>query len=166
MLRYILRRLLVAIPTLFIIVTASFFLMRAAPGNPFDSGRKLPPEVMKNVERQYGLDKPLPVQYVNYLADVVRGDFGPSLKYKGKTVAQLIGEGFPYSLRIGLSALTLASFLGVLLGVIAALRQNKWPDYLTTTVAILGICIPTFVTAPLLVLLFASGSLPVGSASR
>ena len=155
MLRYILRRLLIAVPTLFIIVTASFFLMRAAPGSPFEMGRKLPPDIMKNVEAKYGMDRPLIVQYVNYLGDVVTGDFGPSLKYTGKTVTDFIKEGFPYSLGIGLSALTLATFVGVSLGVIAALRQNRWPDYAAITIAIIGICIPTFVTAPLLVLLFA-----------
>jgi len=155
MLRYILRRLLVAIPTLFVIVTATFFLMRAAPGSPFALDRPLPPEVIENVKAKYGFDKPLPVQYVNYLGDVLTGDLGPSLKYTGKTVNEIIAEGFPTSVLIGLSALTLASLLGIALGVMAALRQNRWPDYAATTVAILGVCIPTFVTAPLLVLLFA-----------
>ncbi len=155
MLRFILRRLLVAIPTLFVIVTATFFLMRAAPGNPFDGERKLPPAIMKNIEARYGLDKPLIVQYGDYLADVVRGDFGPSLKYTGKSVNQIIAENFPTSLKIGLPALILATFLGILLGVIAALKHNRWPDYSAMAIAILGICIPTFVTAPLLVLIFA-----------
>jgi len=163
MLRYILRRLLIAVPTLFIIVTASFFLMRAAPGSPFEMGRKLPPDIMKNVEAKYGMDRPLVVQYLNYLGDVATGDFGPSLKYTGKTVTDFIKEGFPTSLRIGVSALTLATIIGVLLGVVAALRHNRWPDYSATAVAILGICIPTFVTAPLLVLLFSVklGWLPI-----
>ena len=163
MLRYILRRLLIAVPTLFIIVTASFFLMRAAPGSPFEMGRKLPPDIMKNVEAKYGMDKPLVIQYVNYLGDVATGDFGPSLKYTGKDVTDFIREGFPTSIRIGVSALTLATVIGVLLGVLAALRHNRWPDYAATAVAILGICIPTFVTAPLLVLLFSVklGWLPI-----
>ena len=163
MLRYILRRLLIAVPTLFLIVTASFFLMRAAPGSPFEIGRKLPPDIMKNVEAKYGMDRPLVVQYVNYLGDVATGDFGPSLKYTGKTVMDFIKEGFPTSIRIGLSALTLATMMGVFLGVVAALRHNRWPDYAATAVAILGICIPTFVTAPLLVLLFSVklGWLPI-----
>lgn len=167
MLRYILRRLLVAIPTLFIIVTASFFLMRAAPGSPFEMSRKLPPDIMKNVEAKFGMDKPLPVQYVNYLADVVRGDFGPSLKYTGKSVNDFIAEGFPTSARIGVSALSLATIVGVFLGIVAALRHNRWPDYSATAIAILGICIPTFVTAPLLVLLFSVklGWLPIAGLS-
>jgi oligopeptide transport system permease protein len=154
MLRFILRRLLVAIPTLFIIVTATFFLMRAAPGSPFDMDRKLPPEIMKNVEAKYGFDKPLIQQYAEYLGGVVTGDFGPSLKYTGKSVLQIIGEGFPTSLKIGVSALSLATIFGVFLGILAALRHNRWPDYSVMAVAILGICIPTFVTAPLLVLVF------------
>lgn len=163
MLRFILRRLLVAIPTLFLIVTATFFLMHAAPGSPFALDRPLPPEVIENVKAKYGFDKPLPVQYLNYLGDVLTGDLGPSLKYTGKTVNEIIAEGFPTSVRIGLSALILASLLGITLGVFAALRQNKWPDYGATTVAILGVCIPTFVTAPLLVLLFSVklGWLPI-----
>ncbi|CAN5193122.1 oligopeptide ABC transporter permease OppB [soil metagenome] len=156
MLRYILRRLLVAVPTLFLVITLTFFMMRAAPGSPFDSNRKLPAEIMKNVEAKYGFDRPLVVQYGHYLADVVRGDFGPSLKYKGKSVNDFIKEGFPTSAGIGLSALTLATFFGLMLGILAALRQNKAADYTATTIAILGVCIPTFVTAPLMVLLFAS----------
>jgi oligopeptide transport system permease protein len=155
MLRFVLRRLLVAIPTLFLIVTATFFLMRAAPGSPFDEGRTLPPEIQKQVEAKYGFDKPLIQQYADYIGGVVQGDFGPSLKYTGKTVLQIIGEGFPTSVKIGLLALSLAILVGVLLGVLAALRHNRWPDYSVTAIAILGICIPTFVTAPLLVLIFA-----------
>lgn len=156
MLRYILRRLLVAVPTLFLVVTVAFFMMRAAPGGPFDSDRKLPPEILKNVEAKYGLDKPLVVQYGNYLADVLRGDLGPSLKYKDKSVADFIKEGLPKSAMIGGLALLIAAVIGVLLGVWAAFRQNKAGDYATMAIAILGVCIPTFVTAPLLVMLFAS----------
>jgi len=164
MLRFLLRRLLVAIPTLFLVITVAFFMMRAAPGGPFDSDRKLPAEILKNVEAKYGLDKPLPVQYANYLSDVVRGDFGPSLKYRDKTVLQLIEEGFPISAKIGLSALAIAAVTGVAVGVFAALRQNRGADYAATAVGVLGVTIPTFVTAPLLILLFGSmlGWLPSG----
>src|SRR4051794_4195516 len=105
MLRFIFRRLLVAIPTLFLVITIAFFMMRAAPGSPFDTERKLAPEIRKNVEAKYGFDRPLVVQYGHYLADVVRGDFGPSLKYTTKSVGDFIKEGFPYSALIGLSAL-------------------------------------------------------------
>ena len=156
MLRFLLRRLLVAIPTLFLVVTLAFFMMRAAPGSPFDLDRKLQPEIEASVRAKYGMDRPLIVQYGDYLADVVRGDFGPSLKYKDKTVLQVIQDGFPKSVTIGLSSLILAALIGVSLGVAAALRQNRGVDHGVMAVAILGVCIPTFVTAPLLVLLFAS----------
>ena len=155
MLRFLLRRLLVAIPTLFLVVTASFFMMRAAPGGPFDSQRRLPPEVERNIKAKYGLDKPLAVQYVNYLGGVLRGDLGPSLKYRDRTVVGIIAENFPTSLRLGLASLLIGVSIGVLLGSIAAMRQNTGLDYGVTTFAILGLCIPTFVTAPLLVLVFA-----------
>src|SRR5579859_6934985 len=108
MLRFLVRRLVVAIPTLLLVITASFFMMRAAPGNPFSTDRKLPPEILKNVEAKFGMDKPLVVQYGDYLAGVLHGDFGPSLKYRDKTVLQIIGENYPVSLRIGLSAFALA----------------------------------------------------------
>lgn len=156
MLRFIGRRLLVAIPTLFLVVTVAFFMMRAAPGSPFDMDRKLSPEIEQNVKAKYGLDRPLHEQYVNYLADAVRGDFGPSLKYRDKTVLDILKENYPVSLRIGGYAIILASIIGVALGVLAALRQNRPADYGVMTVAILGVCIPTFVTAPVLILFFAS----------
>jgi oligopeptide transport system permease protein len=155
MFRFLLRRLLVAIPTLFLVVTASFFMMHAAPGGPFDSQRRLPPEVERNIKAKYGLDKPLAVQYLNYIGGVLHGDLGPSLKYQDKTVVGIIVENFPISLKLGLSSLLIGVSIGVALGSIAALRQNSGVDYGVTTFAILGICIPTFVTAPLLVLVFA-----------
>ncbi|HUZ12337.1 MAG TPA: oligopeptide ABC transporter permease OppB [Caulobacteraceae bacterium] len=163
MLRFLGRRLAVAIPTLFIVVTAAFFMMRAAPGSPFDTDRKLPPEILKNVEAKFGFDKPLVVQYGDYLAGVLHGDFGPSLKYRDKSVLEILKENYPVSLTLGLSAFTVAIVLGVSLGVIAALRQNGPADYATMGMAIVGICIPSFVTAPLLVLVFGSilGWLPV-----
>jgi oligopeptide transport system permease protein len=153
---FLLRRLLVAVPTLFLVVTVAFFMMRAAPGNPFQGERKLTPEIEKAVMAKYGLDRPLPVQYASYLGDVLHGDLGPSLKYRDKTVGDIIAEGFPKSMTIGLAAIVAAMAAGVGLGIAAALRQNRSVDYVATTVAVLGVCIPTFVTAPLLVLLFAS----------
>lgn len=156
MLRFIGRRLLVALPTLFLVVTIAFFMMRAAPGSPFDLDRKLPPEIEKNVMAKYGMDRPLAEQYVNYLKAVAQGDFGPSLKYRDKTVVGILKENYKVSLILGLSALTLASVIGVTLGVLAALKQNGLVDYGVMAMAILGVCIPTFVTAPLLVLLFGS----------
>lgn len=164
MLRFLGRRLLVAAPTLFLVVTVAFFMMRAAPGSPFDMDRKLPPEIERNVLAKYGMDRPLGEQYLNYVGGVLRGDFGPSLKYKDKSVLQILGENYGVSLRLGLSAIAIAGLGGVLLGVIAALRQNRSADYAVMGLAILGVCIPTFVTAPLLVLVFGSwlGWLPTG----
>ena len=154
MMAYALRRFLGAIPTLFVIVTLAFFMMRAAPGGPFDSQRRLPPEVERNVKAAYHLDKPLTQQYLIYLGKLVQGDLGPSYKNKDFTVAQLIGTGLPVSARLGLTAMALALLLGSFLGISAALKQNRWQDYSVMSVAMLGITIPTFVTAPLLTLVF------------
>jgi oligopeptide transport system permease protein len=156
MLGYLLRRLAVAIPTLFVVVTVAFFMMRAAPGNPFDLDRKLPPEIKKNVEAKFGFNKPLVVQYGDYIGGVLHGDFGPSLKYRDKTVLQIMKENYRPSLTIGLCAIIIAIFVGVNLGIIAALRQNGPADYTTMAIAIVGICVPSFVTAPLLQLLLAA----------
>jgi oligopeptide transport system permease protein len=156
MFRFVGRRLLVAIPTLFLVVTLAFFMMRAAPGGPFDLDRKLSPAIEKNIEAKYGLDRPLPQQYLTYLSGVLRGDLGPSLKYKDKSVLQILKENYPISLRLGGTAILLASLVGVSLGVLAALRQNQAADYGVMAVAVLGVCIPTFVTAPMLVLVLAS----------
>jgi oligopeptide transport system permease protein len=131
-------------------------MMRAAPGSPFDMDRKLAPEILRNVEAKYGMDRPLTEQYVRYLGDVLQGDLGPSLKYKDKTVAQILKENYAVSVILGLSAITIAVFAGVALGVLAAMRQNRPVDYGVMTLAILGVCVPSFVTAPLFVLLFAS----------
>jgi oligopeptide transport system permease protein len=154
MMRYALRRLLGAIPTLFVIITLAFFMMRAAPGGPFDSERRLPPEVERNVKAAYNLDKPVAQQYLIYLGKLAQGDLGPSYKNKDFTVMQLIGTGLPVSVRLGLTAMALALLLGTALGVMAALKQNHWEDYSVMGVAMLGITIPTFVTAPLLTLVF------------
>jgi oligopeptide transport system permease protein len=164
MMGYALRRLMGAIPTLFVIVTLAFFMMRAAPGGPFDSQRKLTPEVERNIKAAYDLDKPLFQQYLIYLGKVAHGDLGPSYKNKDFTVVQLIATGLPVSARLGLSAMTLALLVGTALGAWAALNQNRWEDYSVTTLAMLGITIPTFVTAPILTLLLGiyAGWLPVG----
>jgi oligopeptide transport system permease protein len=163
MLRFLVRRLLVAIPTLFVVITVAFFMMRAAPGSPFSSDRKLPPEIEKNIQKKYHFDEPLIVQYGEYLGGVLHGDLGPSLKYRDKSVLDIIKQNYRVSLTIGLSAFVLAVFFGVSLGAIAALRQNGPADYTTMAIAILGVCIPSFVTAPLLQLVFGSnlGWLPI-----
>jgi oligopeptide transport system permease protein len=164
MLRFIGRRLLAAIPTLFVIITLAFFMMRAAPGGPFDMDRRLPPEIERNVQARYGLDRPLGRQYLDYLGGVLRGDLGPSLKYKDKTVLQILQENAPVSLRLGALAIGVAAVAGVGLGVAAAAGKSRATDHGVTALAVLGVCIPTFVTAPLLVLVFAAwlGWLPSG----
>jgi oligopeptide transport system permease protein len=154
MLAYATRRLFGAIPTLFIIITLAFFMMRAAPGGPFDSQRKLPPEIEHNIEAAYHLDQPLYRQYFLYLDRLAHGDLGPSFKTKDFTVTQLIAQGLPVSAKLGLSAIILALFAGVSLGVLAALKQNRWPDYSVMSVSMVGLTIPNFVTAPILTLIF------------
>lgn len=155
MLKLILRRFIEAIPTIFVLITVSFFMMRLAPGSPFSSERALPPEVLANIEAKYHLNDPLWLQYFNYLQQLMRGDFGPSFKYKDHTVNEMLAQSLPVSVEIGFYAFVIAVVLGVILGVIAALRQNSWIDYLLMTLAMTGVVVPSFVKAPLLVLLFA-----------
>ncbi len=155
MLKLIFRRILEAIPTLFILITVSFFMMRLAPGSPFSSEKNYPPEVIANIEAKYHLNESLLVQYGIYLKDLAHGDFGPSFKYKDYTVNQLVADSFPVSLKLGFSAFLLALFFGISAGVIAALKQNKWLDYLIMTFAMTGVVVPSFVVAPLLVLIFS-----------
>jgi oligopeptide transport system permease protein len=154
MLIYAVRRLGSAIPTLLIIVTIAFFMMRLAPGGPFDREKQLSPEIEANILKAYNLDKPLHRQYLDYLGNIVHGDFGPSYKYLDFTVTDLIVAGFPVSLRLGLSAILLAVILGVTAGTIAALKQNTTFDYLIMGLAMTGIAIPNFVMAPMLALIF------------
>lgn len=154
MLFYIFRRLLTAIPTLFVIVTMAFFLIRIAPGGPFNQERGLNPEIKANLERQFGLDDPLWLQYFNYLKNVVQGDFGPSYVSPNFTVAEKFANGLPVSIQLGASALVLALLLGGVLGIIAALNQNKGADYAVIATATAGSTIPTFVIAPLIQLVF------------
>ena len=153
MYRYISRRLLSAIPTLLIVITVSFFMMRLAPGGPFDRDRAVPPEIKINLLKAYDLDKPLWQQYFYYLNRLAHGDFGPSFKTKDFTVNDLIFGGFPASLQLGSAALVLAVLLGVFLGTLAALRQNSRTDYAVMALAMTGIAIPNFVMAPILTLI-------------
>lgn len=155
MLAYSLKRLLGAIPTLLILISFSFFMIRAAPGGPFDSERKLLPEIETNLRIAYHLDEPLYQQLGRYLWGIVRFDFGPSFQYRDYTVTELIVTGFPVSLKLGGFAMLLALFVGVTAGCIAALRQNSATDYGVMAVSMTGISIPNFVMAPLLVLAFA-----------
>jgi oligopeptide transport system permease protein len=155
MLRYVLKRFLTAIPTLFVIITISFFLMRLAPGGPFNQEKGLNPIIKANLERVYHLDEPLVMQYLRYLWNLLHGDFGPSYVLPDFTVADRFADGLPVSIQIGSSALLLALLLGGTLGIIAALRQNKGADFAVIATATAGSTIPTFVIAPLFQLAFA-----------
>jgi oligopeptide transport system permease protein len=161
---YIVKRLLSALPTLFIIITLSFFLMRVAPGGPFDLERPLEAKVMENLKRIYSLDRPLWEQYLIYLKTLLQGDLGPSFYWRDFTVNELFARALPISMRIGATALGVALVIGSLLGALAALRQNSGADYAVMTGATLGITIPTFVVAPVLQLVFglALAWLPLG----
>lgn len=164
MARHALQRLLGLIPTLLMLITVAFFLIRVAPGGPFDAEKTLPPEIQANLNAKYHLDEPLLQQYFRYLGQVATLDFGPSFQYKDWTVNELIAQGFPVSLTVGLTAIVLAFFVGTLLGIAAALRQNSGVDYSLMGFAMLGISIPNFVIAPILILLLAvyAGWLPAG----
>jgi oligopeptide transport system permease protein len=151
---YAARRLLSAIPTLFAIVTLAFFMMRIAPGGPFDTQRRLPAEIEHNLQAAYDLDKPVYVQYFHYVERLCHFDFGPSFRTKDFTVSQLIASGLPVSLRLGLAALIISIVFGISLGIVAALRQNRPADYGVMSLAMIGITLPTFVTAPILTLIF------------
>jgi oligopeptide transport system permease protein len=154
MTRYFVKRLAGAIPTLFVIVTAAFFLIRAAPGGPFDQEQRLPPEILANLERAYGLDLPIWAQYGRYLRALAHGDFGPSFKYQDFSVTELIAQGFPVTLELGVIALVLAVGLGISIGTFAALRHNSAGDYATMAFAVIGIAVPSFVVLPFLGLFF------------
>ena len=156
MLRFIARRLLETIPVLFIIVTATFFMIRFVPGGPFTAEKAVTPEVMRNLERAYNLDKPLWQQYAGYLGKVVfHGDLGPSFKYPNRTVNEIIADKLPVSLELGALSLVIALAVGLTLGVLAAIKRNTWIDYVCSSFAMIGICVPSFVLGPLLVLTVA-----------
>lgn len=155
MIKLIFRRLLEAVPTLFVLITVSFFMMRLAPGSPFTGERNLPPAVLANIEAKYHLNDPIWLQYINYLKQLAAGDFGPSFKYKDYSVNELLAQALPVSVEIGLYAFIVAIIIGAALGVVAALRQNSWLDYTLMGLAMTGVVVPSFVKAPLLVLLFA-----------
>jgi len=143
------------IPTLFLIVTFSFFIMKVAPGGPFSAERNPPPEVLANINKVYHLDEPLPKQYVRYLGNMLRGDLGPSFRYKDYTVNDLIGNTMPNSLILGITALCSALVFGLLVGLVSAVKRNSIADYASMSIAVIGISVPLFVVGPLLMLLFA-----------
>ncbi|MGK0183022.1 MAG: oligopeptide transport system permease protein [Halioglobus sp.] len=141
--------------TMFVIVSATFFLMKALPGDPFTEEKAIPKEILESLNKHYGLDKPIHIQYLTYLKSVAMWDLGPSFKYKGRSVNQIINSGFPVSLILGLEALFLALSMGISLGVLASLHQNKWQDHTAMLVAIIGISVPSFILASLLQYVFA-----------
>lgn len=155
MLAYALRRLLSAVPTLLVLLTLAFFMMRAAPGGPFDRERSLPPEIEAAMQSQYHLDEPLLKQYARYLGGLLQGDFGPSFQYQGYRVNELLAEGFPVSLALGFWALVLALPLGLAAGALAALRRNGPADHALMLAALAAISVPPYVIAPLMILLLA-----------
>jgi oligopeptide transport system permease protein len=155
MLRYALLRVIGAIPTLLLVIVIAFLMVRLAPGGPFDTERVLPPEIEANIERAYHLDEPLAQQFTRYLGGLLRGDLGPSYVYRDFTVSELIGSALPISIRLGILGLSLAVLVGMGLGILAALQRNTIVDRLITGTAMLGISVPVFVIAPVLVLVLA-----------
>ncbi len=155
MLRFIARRLLETIPVLFVIATVTFFMMRLAPGGPFDTEKQVSKEVRARMEAHYGLDKPLFEQYLLQMKHLLQGDLGPSFKYPSRTVNEIIADAFPVSLELGLESLAVALALGLLAGMIASYRQNSAWDHIPMALAMIGLCVPTFVMGPLLISAFA-----------
>ncbi|ODT78192.1 MAG: oligopeptide transporter permease [Pelagibacterium sp. SCN 64-44] len=154
MLSYAFRRVLSAIPVALIAITACFFILRLAPGGPFDQERALPANILRNLRAAYDLDQPLVVQYFLYLGRLLRGDLGPSMVVQDFTVSQLLALGLPFSVMLGLVAFVIATAIGLLAGMIAAVTQNKWPDYVLVLVVMIGVVVPNFLMGSLLQLLF------------
>jgi len=152
--RFISSRLLQAIPVILAVITVTFFLVRIAPGGPFDSEKAVIPEVKAALEAQYRLDLPLFRQYTAYLGDLAQGDFGPSFKYPGRSVNELIAAGLPVTAELGFYALLIATLIGGLAGIFASLKPNTRQDYIPMALAMIGICMPTFLLGPVLVLVF------------
>jgi oligopeptide transport system permease protein len=157
MFRFIAKRFVETIPVLFIVATMTFFMVRLAPGGPFTAEKSIPPEIQKNLEAYYGLNKPLFHQYLDYMRNLVQGDLGPSFKYANWTVNELIWSAFPVSLELGCYALVVALIFGLTAGVLASLRANTATDHVPMSLAMVGICVPTFVMGPLLILTFGLG---------
>jgi oligopeptide transport system permease protein len=152
---FVLRRLLGLVPTLLVIVVVSFLVIRLAPGSPFSAERNVPPEVLRDLQTRYGFDRPMPEQLLSYIVNLVHGDLGLSTKYPQRTVNEIIADGFPATLALGIVALIWALLVGVVAGIIGALRQNTAADHAAMAVAMIGISLPTFVLGPLLMLLFS-----------
>lgn len=164
MAKYLLKRIIMSIVTLWAIVTITFILMHSVPGNPFAKEGKMPASVYENLQKKYGLDKPKTEQYTIYLKNLLKGDFGDSMKSRVETVNDMIGRGFPVSAYLGAEALLIALLFGPALGALAALYQNKWPDYLSMIVAIIGISVPSFIMGTVFIQFLAKNIawLPIG----
>lgn len=154
MIRYILKRVGISIITLWVVITVTFFLLRLLPGGPFLGERNIPPAIKANLDARYGLDKPLFQQYTLYLKNLVKGDMGPSIKYTGREVQEIIGYSFPASAKLGAVAVVISLTVGVFLGIIAALNHNRWPDSICMVLATLGVTIPSFVLASVFMYFF------------
>ncbi len=154
MFKFALGRLLQAIPVLLVVITMTFLLVHSAPGGPFSADKAVPEAVLVALEAQYNLDQPLWQQYFSYLGDVLRGDLGPSFKYPGRDVNELIMSGLGTTAELGFYAMMVAIFIGVIAGVTASMRPNTMQDYVPMTAAMIGICMPSFLLGPLLVLIF------------
>lgn len=155
MTRHLVKKGLILLFSLFTVATLTFFLMHAIPGDPFTQDKAVPEEIMQAMRRHYGLDQPLFIQYLKYLKGLVTWDLGPSFKYEGRTVTEIISEGFPVSLALGLEALLIAVSLGIAAGTISSLKSGRWQDHLTMLVAVLGISVPSFILATFLQYIFA-----------
>ncbi len=153
--KYLIRKIFILAGSLFLVATMTFFLMQAAPGDPFMQEQAVPEEIMKSMYAHYGLDQPWYIQYVKYLKGLITWDLGPSFKYEGRTVNDIIREGFPVSLVLGLEAITLSLFTGIVLGTIAAIRRSRWQDHIAMIVAVIGISVPNFIMATFLQYIFA-----------
>lgn len=156
MLKYTIKRFFIAILTLWVIITITFFLMNAIPGDPFTSNKRIPPEILQNMMVKYGLDQPLIVQYGKYLGNLLKGDFGDSMYYKSRSVNSILAESFPTSAKLGGLAIAVGASLGIFFGIIAALNRNKFFDYFVIILAVLGVSVPSYVFASLFQYIFAS----------
>ncbi len=154
MIQLIIKRVFFAIPVLIVVATLTFFLIRLAPGGPFDSEKAVSPQVLKNLNEVYNLNAPLYEQYFDYMINAIQGDFGPSFRYPGRSVSEMIVTGLPVTLELAIYAIIFALVVGLISGIIAAVKKNTAFDYIPMAIAMLGICMPTFLLGPLLVLLF------------
>ncbi len=155
MVSFLIRRTLIIIATLWVLATLTFFLLRIVPGGPFDSDKALPPEIKANVEAKFGLDKPLPIQYLNYLKGLVTLDFGPSFRYEGRTVTEIIADTLPTSVELGCYSLLLSILIGLPLGILSAYKQNTWVDFSAMFMAVAGISLPSYFVGAILIYVFA-----------